>query len=314
MSVSSNEQPLVSIAMCTYNGEKFLRPQLDSLIDQDYQNLEIIIVDDGSQDRSIEIINEYCAQHKHIRFTQNTNNLGFKANFAKAIELCRGDFIALCDQDDIWFPHKISTLVDEIGDNMLIYSKVSMIDEHGNPLNREFPANKNRVQGRCNLSFLFTNCVTGHACLFRKELVKYALPIPEGMDYHDRWLAFVASSIGTIKASHSTLSSYREHCNNAVLSRKHRIKKTQSKILQLIRKLKKEQQLLSVMAASTFLAEGDKKIIVEIQKKHSGNIWLPFNIGLLRAIKQHPEILAQYTNPEKNLYKICKGALLRWIS
>ena len=82
--MSSEQTPLVSIAMCTYNGEQFIREQLDSLIAQDYQNLEIIIVDDCSTDSTYAILEEYASAHKSIALYSNPKNLGFKRNFEKS--------------------------------------------------------------------------------------------------------------------------------------------------------------------------------------------------------------------------------------
>ena len=121
---------LVSIAMCTYNGEKYLRGQLDSIIGQTYKNLEIIIVDDGSKDATMHILNTYASIDNRIKIFQNEKNLGFVQNFSKAISLCNGDFIALADQDDIWKKNKIEVFINEIGENTLIYSDAQLMDEN----------------------------------------------------------------------------------------------------------------------------------------------------------------------------------------
>ena len=96
------EQPLVSIAICTYNGERFLKKQIDSLLNQGYSNIEIIAVDDRSTDRTWDMLQEYAQKDKRVQTYQNEKNLGYARNFEKAITLCKGDFIALADQDDIW--------------------------------------------------------------------------------------------------------------------------------------------------------------------------------------------------------------------
>ena len=85
---------LISIAMCTYNGERFLNEQISSILEQTYRNFELVIVDDNSKDNTINIIKEYQSKDNRIKLFQNNKNIGFLKNFEKAISLCRGDFIA----------------------------------------------------------------------------------------------------------------------------------------------------------------------------------------------------------------------------
>ena len=93
---------MISIAMATYNGEKFLRYMLDSILSQTYQDIELIICDDNSSDSTCLILKEYEKNNSRIKLYFNESNLGFIKNFEKAISLCSGDYIALSDQDDIW--------------------------------------------------------------------------------------------------------------------------------------------------------------------------------------------------------------------
>ena len=116
--------PLISIALCTYNGEKYLREQLDTLVDQTYKNLEIIIVDDCSTDSTMQILEEYAEQYINIKVYQNKKNLGYIKNFEKALSLCLGEYIAMSDQDDSWALNKIEYLVGLIKDNQLIYEDI----------------------------------------------------------------------------------------------------------------------------------------------------------------------------------------------
>ena len=100
------QNKLVSIAMATYNGEKYLKEQLDSIYAQTYKDIEVIVCDDCSSDKTVEILDEYKEKYG-LKYYINEKNLGFKKNFEKAISLCSGDFIALADQDDIWIENKI---------------------------------------------------------------------------------------------------------------------------------------------------------------------------------------------------------------
>ena len=106
--------PLVSIALCIYNGERFLKEQLETLVNQTYKNIEIVAVDDCSTDSSVLILETYKAKYPFINIHRNARNLGYVKNFEKAISLCKGDFIALSDQDDIWDPDKIKLQAAQI--------------------------------------------------------------------------------------------------------------------------------------------------------------------------------------------------------
>jgi glycosyltransferase involved in cell wall biosynthesis len=202
--------PLISIAVCTYNGAKFLTEQLDTLVNQTYPNLEIVIVDDVSKDNTLAILNDYATRYSNIRVIQNEQNLGYIKNFEKAITLCRGHYIALSDQDDVWDLEKISLLYNAIGDSMLIYHDSEFIDDNGKLLGKKISDIVNMYSGDSPIPFFFFNCVSGHACLFKKELVKlYGSFDPQF--HHDWWIALVAAYYGHIKYMNSPLVKYRQH-------------------------------------------------------------------------------------------------------
>ncbi|WP_419677751.1 glycosyltransferase family 2 protein [Aliarcobacter lanthieri] len=203
---------LVSIAMCTYNGDRFIKEQIDSILSQTYSNIEIVIVDDGSKDSTQSIINEYLKKDNRIKFFQNKKNLGFVKNFEYAISLCSGDYIALADQDDIWKKDKIDVFIKNIGNNLLIYSDAILVDKYSKEIGKELiRPNGNLVKGKCNKAFIFYNCVSGNTLMFKKELIKYILPIPNKMAFHDIWIAFVASTIGTITYTDTAYTYYRRY-------------------------------------------------------------------------------------------------------
>lgn len=185
--------PLISIALCTYNGETYLPVQLDSLLAQDWENLEIVVVDDGSTDRTREILLEYASRDPRISVTFNEQNLGFLANFEKAFSLAKGEFIAPCDQDDWWHPEKLRGLHAAIGERGMAYCDSLFVDEHGHSLDRKVSDVLRMYEGQDPAAFVFSNCVSGHAMLVRRSLMVRALPFPYGR-YHDWWLAFVAAS------------------------------------------------------------------------------------------------------------------------
>ncbi|WP_231491031.1 glycosyltransferase family 2 protein [Pedobacter sp. Leaf170] len=208
------KQPLVSIALCTYNGEKFLAKQLDSILNQDYPNVEIIISDDLSNDGTAAILEDYAAKNRNIKFWINDSNLGFNQNFKKAINNCVGDFIAIADQDDIWLENKITLLIKNIGDDLLIYHDSEFIDDQDVPTGKSTLSHHRFVKGNCSKNLLYYNCVSGHTCLFKKELLKLIQNFPSGL-YYDWWLAYTAACTGKISYLTDKLVRHRKHTESS---------------------------------------------------------------------------------------------------
>lgn len=202
--------PLVSIAVCTFNGEKYLREQLDSLVYQDYSNLEIVVIDDGSSDGTWNILRDYSDRFSFIKIYQNELNLGYIRNFERAISKCSGEYIALSDQDDIWELHKVRTLYNNINDHVLIYHDSNIINEFGESLNRKMSDVINLYEGGDFRPFLFMNCISGHSMLFRRSLVERFTPFSDAC-FHDWWIAYIAVNYGTIGLVEESLVYYRQH-------------------------------------------------------------------------------------------------------
>ena len=216
MKNSNPTLPSVSIALCTYNGERFLREQLDSILQQDYDNIsEVICVDDKSTDQTWTILNEYASKYPVFKVFKNEKNQGFIKNFERAITLCNSSLIALSDQDDIWYLNKISTLVNKIGDSLMVYSNNEYIDKDGKPMGIRFSDKRNIATITSCLSFTLYNVISGHTILFKKELLKYALPFASDIHY-DWWLGFCAAQHSDIQVINEPLVGYRQHISNAV--------------------------------------------------------------------------------------------------
>jgi len=206
----------VSIAMCTYNGERFLNEQLESIFNQDYKNInEIICIDDNSKDNTWEILKGYAAKYNILKIYQNHSNLGFVKNFEKALTLTSNFLIAICDQDDIWYKSKISSLVNSIGNNIMSYSDNDYIDINGESLGKKFSDKRNLTTNTSCLNFALFNVMSGHTILLNRNLLHYSLPFPKEIPY-DFWLAFKASQYGEIQVVKKALVGYRQHDNNAI--------------------------------------------------------------------------------------------------
>jgi glycosyltransferase involved in cell wall biosynthesis len=203
-------KPLISIALATYNGEKYLVQQIETLLHQTYLNIEIVVSDDGSTDNTINILESYAKKTNNFFVFKNTGLHGIKGNFENALKYCKGTYIAFADQDDIWMPNKIERLFAAIGDNALSYHNSLFVDDAGNSLERTFATRLNMYEGDDGRAFLFCNCVSGHAMLFRRDLLDIVLPFADAV-HHDWWLAFIAVENGGIKYVDEELVHYRQH-------------------------------------------------------------------------------------------------------
>lgn len=296
---------LISVAMCTYNGEKYLAEQLDSILNQSYRNLEIIIVDDCSTDNTVKLLTDYAGRDSRICVLQNESNLGFVRNFEKAINACTGNLVALADQDDIWFPDKLRRLSEEIGDNWLIYSKVAVVDANGVEKNEKFPR-VNRIEGKCALSLIMNNCVTGHACLMRRELIQVAMPFISNMPYHDQWLAIVAASRGKLKAGDEVLSYYRNHGCNVVLRSK--TKRNVSKREHVMSKFKAVSEFVERVLNSGVLNKSERLLLGEFAEKYTKNDRVFYNFELRRFLLNNSDaFLSLFRERKRYIKKMCRG-------
>ncbi|HEX6913976.1 MAG TPA: glycosyltransferase family 2 protein [Chitinophagaceae bacterium] len=218
-------QPLVSVAMATYNGERYLREQLDSILQQTWQNMELVIVDDGSSDGTVDIIREYQAAWSFIHLHRNETNLGVTKTFEKAISLCTGEYIALSDQDDLWMPAKIETLVAHIGDHDAVYSNTVLVNSEGKLLGKTFKDLMNLKSYYHGAPFLLSNTVAGHTMMLKRSFAQSILPFPPEL-FFDLWIAFNAASGNGLKYVDEGLVHYRQHGGNVVGTRHSSNKRT----------------------------------------------------------------------------------------
>ena len=224
-------QTLISVALATYNGEKFIREQLNSILWQTYPDFELVIADDCSTDGTSEILKEYAEKYPNVRLCPNTPKAGMVKNFEKTLRNCRGDFIAFADQDDIWLPDKLQYLFDNIDDDTtMIYHDGAYIDDRGNFMNKRVSDYRKLVNGR-NLFLMDEESglfICGHAMLFRKELLRKALPLSE-LRNHDGWITCIAILEGNLKSLPDAKVLYRQHSNNVYGGLGSRVKRPNKK-------------------------------------------------------------------------------------
>jgi glycosyltransferase involved in cell wall biosynthesis len=215
---------MLSIAMATYNGEKYIREQIDSILKQTYQDFELIICDDCSTDNTIKIIQEFCCNDVRIHIYKNEKRLGYIKNFEKALCLCRGDYIALSDQDDIWEHNHLELLYKNIEENLLICSNALLVDANNISLNstmkdiihiKYIPSDRQLIFQR----LLYMNFVQGSSILISRELLDRAIPFPPEIP-HDYWLAIIAASKSKLIYGDFITLRYRQHTYNVTVNRK----------------------------------------------------------------------------------------------
>ncbi len=214
----------VSIALATYNGERFLHQQLNSLLAQSRLPEEIIICDDGSTDSTKSILNEYKKKHPEIiAVYENKTNLGYIKNFERCISLCTGDYIALCDQDDIWEPQKLEILQNTIGESVLIHSDASLIDSDGEIIEISFTAVGKKDIKVDFTTLFFKPSITGCTLMFDRKILA-DIPAFPALIPHDYFISLLASEKG-IAYVPIPLVKYRQHDKNILGYQRHKTKK-----------------------------------------------------------------------------------------
>lgn len=211
--IQNKDLPLVSVVICTYNGERFLREQLDSLLAQTYPLLEFIVSDDHSTDQTPAILEEYAKKDSRFRIFIHKENLGPNKNFERAIQLANGKYVAICDQDDHWAPEKISRLMEAWRpETNFIFCLSGKMDERGVDLKRPAPAVFYSDIDKLH-TLVFNTPVNGHACIIKKEFAISCMPFPADI-YYDWWMSMFAASEGVIQCLPQTLCWQRMHGNN----------------------------------------------------------------------------------------------------
>ena len=212
--------------MTTYNGEKYLREQIDSILAQTINDFELIICDDCSTDSTWNILSSYSSIDPRIKIYRNEKNLGYMKNFEKAMGLCKGEYIALSDQDDIWMPNHLEVLKDLIGNKVMACGNSELIDSNGLSLNISLDKIDSfdyvPVDWKQNLMQIvfFRNPYRGAEMLIRKDFLRHILPFPNGVWFHDTWIAVLSCLMGGCEYTTQILSKYRIHDDNFTKSRK----------------------------------------------------------------------------------------------
>ncbi len=222
------ESKTIDILLATYNGEKYLKPQLDSILAQTYSNFRLIISDDLSSDNTRKILEEYSKKDNRIVLYFQEKNLGVIKNFEFLLKKVEAEYYMFSDQDDIWKESKIEKSIKKIEETKsdLVYSDLEVVDEDLRVIYKSYWKLKGiykKIKKYNNFESLYlNNFVTGCTILSKKELIDIFLPLPNTSKYvlHDYWIPLIISQKGKISYIEEPLIKYRQHKNNKIGSKK----------------------------------------------------------------------------------------------
>lgn len=216
----------IAILLSTYNGEKYLEQQINSILNQDYANWKLFIRDDGSKDSTKEIIKQYCRNYDNIYFIEDDCNRGAALSFLYLLNLIESDYYMFCDQDDIWFNNKVTILFNELKNNLdnnekpvLVFSDAQVVNQ-----NLEIIANSFWKYNKFTPDLILRhksyitvfNCAPGCTMIFNKVVKKYLNDIDETILMHDWYLMIKVLKYGVVSYVNQALMLYRQHENNVV--------------------------------------------------------------------------------------------------
>lgn len=214
----------IDILMATYNGEKYVRNQIDSILSQTYSEFRLVICDDSSSDNTYNILKEYERKDERIIVCRNEENLGYIKNFEKLLTLVENKYFMFADQDDVWYETKVEYTFRKLEENNadLVFTDLEVVDENLNTLNSSFNSlmkirNKILKSDGYNKVYLY-NVVTGCTILAKSAYIKDILPLPNNRNLiHDHYIPLVISlKGGKVEYLDKPTLKYRQHTNNQV--------------------------------------------------------------------------------------------------
>jgi glycosyltransferase involved in cell wall biosynthesis len=200
----------VSVCLASYNGEKFILEQIDSILSQISNNSEVIVSDDGSCDRTVELVKGI--RDKRVRLIQGPRR-GLVKNFENALNHVSKDIIFLSDQDDIWLPHKVTEVSKKLTEFDLVISDAKVVDQNL-ALIHDSLLDFSGARSIRSISHILRNSFTGCCMAFNRKVLDYALPFPKYIVMHDWWIGLVACSFLRVCFLEQALILYRRHESN----------------------------------------------------------------------------------------------------
>ncbi|MBD3232460.1 MAG: glycosyltransferase [candidate division Zixibacteria bacterium] len=224
------DRQLISVVMATYNGEKYLAEQIESILNQTHDNFELICIDDCSGDSTFDILTEFKKRFPgKISVYSNDKNLGSRKNFERACGYASGKYIAFSDQDDWWYPHKLEKLHKKIIQNQklaFVYSNAQLVDKNLSIVKESvWDRDTKPFKGSDFYNVVYENMVMGCTILARASFVHETLPFPDKGLHQDWYMAMMAKGLNyEVDFVNEALIKYRQHEGN-VVSRKKQFKK-----------------------------------------------------------------------------------------
>ena len=214
----------IDILIATYNGEKYIKEQLDSILNQTYKNIRIVISDDSSKDETINILKEYEKKDNRIELYLHEKNLGVVKNIEFLLSKVKNELYMLSDQDDVWLPKKVEKSVEKLEKENadLVFGDLEVVDEKLDtiyPSFGDFMLLNKKIDKYINtnkINYFFF--VTGCTVLSKKKFIDKIVPIPTESKYliHDHWIGLILSLNGKLAYMNEKYIKYRQHGNNQV--------------------------------------------------------------------------------------------------
>lgn len=205
---------MISVCMPTYNGEKYIKEQLDSILSQISVDDEVIISDDSSTDKTLEIIKSY--NDSRLKVLENNHFKSPIFNLENALKQAKGDYIFLADQDDVWYPNKVEKLLLCLTDYNCVVSDATVVNSDMTVIHESFMEINHSRKGFVNN--LIKNGFLGCCMAFSSSLLKIVLPFPKNIPMHDSWIGLNATLKGKVLFLDEPLIYYRRHESNASCS------------------------------------------------------------------------------------------------
>lgn len=217
----------INIILATYNGEAYIAQQLESILKSTYQEFVISIYDDGSTDRTIDIVREYQAMHpKRIQIHCNEQNQGHFRNFLQGLKNNPYPYVMFCDQDDVWNSNKIEvtysymrTLESKQATSIpvAVFTDATIVDEKLEQLHPSFHRSSKLDTTKLDFAhMLMENKMMGCTMMLNRTLIDFVQELPDYARYHDWWIGLVAAAFGTIGYLDQATMQYRQHGHNVV--------------------------------------------------------------------------------------------------
>lgn len=228
----SNQECSIDILMATYNGERYLSEQIQSLLNQTYAQIHLIIRDDCSKDNTPFLLAEYAKNNpERITLLHGNRQLGIKGNFSELMKHASSPYVMFCDQDDVWLPTKVAKTLHQIkhleklhgkDSPLLVHTDLAVVRHDLSLICNSFWQYTKLVPKRSHQlnRLLVQNVVTGCSMMINRPLLELAYPIPSEAMMHDWWIAIVASAFGSISAIKESTLLYRQHGQNSLGAKK----------------------------------------------------------------------------------------------